>query len=186
MEDIKIVDRRQTYSVSEYKILKCRGLKCNANIYFNKQCLLHNVIPNYANVYKKTPKHVQHKIQKTGIREEINISLYEERQTKRRITPTQGRVSRISFIRKMLGRHFQNVCPHLQLEGSQSYGGLVIIKNCVVRGLQAVFAVTKAVITPLTRKIASAPSTTTRNAVPVAPGLRSCRTSPRSGEPRLG
>jgi hypothetical protein len=47
MSAIKFV-ARQASSVSVYQNLKSKTLKCNANIYFNKQCLLKKVIPKYA------------------------------------------------------------------------------------------------------------------------------------------
>ena len=33
-----------------YKKLKIKVLKCNADIYFNKQCLAKKIVPNYANI----------------------------------------------------------------------------------------------------------------------------------------
>jgi hypothetical protein len=47
MSAIKFV-ARQASSINVYKNLRSKTLKCNANIYFNKQCLLKKVIPKYA------------------------------------------------------------------------------------------------------------------------------------------
>jgi hypothetical protein len=47
MSAIKFV-ARQAISVNIYKNLRSKTLKCNANIYFNKQCLLNKVIPKHA------------------------------------------------------------------------------------------------------------------------------------------
>jgi len=41
---------RQANSVNLYKNCSSKLLKCFANIYFNKQSLLNNVIPKYAKV----------------------------------------------------------------------------------------------------------------------------------------
>jgi hypothetical protein len=47
MYAIKFV-ARQASSINVYKNLRSKTLKCNANVYFNKQCLLKKVIPKYA------------------------------------------------------------------------------------------------------------------------------------------
>jgi hypothetical protein len=47
INSIKIVTVSQTRVISKHKNLKHKVLKCNANIYFNKQCLNMNIIPNY-------------------------------------------------------------------------------------------------------------------------------------------
>jgi hypothetical protein len=47
MSAIKFV-ARQASSVNVHKNLWSNTLKCNANIYFNKQCLFKKVIPKYA------------------------------------------------------------------------------------------------------------------------------------------
>ena len=40
----------QASSIYHYKKLKIKVLKCNADIYFNKQCLAKKIVPNYANI----------------------------------------------------------------------------------------------------------------------------------------
>ena len=40
----------QARSIYHYKKLKIKVLKCNADIYFNKQCLAKKIVPNYANI----------------------------------------------------------------------------------------------------------------------------------------
>jgi hypothetical protein len=47
MSAIKFV-ARQASSINVYKNVRSKTLKCNANIYFNKQCLFKKVIPKYA------------------------------------------------------------------------------------------------------------------------------------------
>ena len=37
-------------NINVFKNLERKVLKCCANIYFNKQCLLHGLIPTYANI----------------------------------------------------------------------------------------------------------------------------------------
>ena len=40
----------QAYSISQYKNLRSKLLKCCAEIYFNKQCLNKKVIPKHASI----------------------------------------------------------------------------------------------------------------------------------------
>jgi len=49
MTNVKFI-ARQANSVNLYKKCRSRLLKCCANIYFNKQCLLKKVIPKYAKI----------------------------------------------------------------------------------------------------------------------------------------
>jgi hypothetical protein len=50
MSLIKITLASQARSISQYKNLRIKVMKCCANIYFNKQCLIKTVIPNYAKI----------------------------------------------------------------------------------------------------------------------------------------
>ena len=50
MSSLKIVLASQAIYINKYKHLKQKLLKCCANIYFNKQCLIHGLIPKFANV----------------------------------------------------------------------------------------------------------------------------------------
>jgi hypothetical protein len=47
MDPIKFV-ACQAYSINQYRIIRTKIMKCCANIYFNQQCLIRKVIPNYA------------------------------------------------------------------------------------------------------------------------------------------
>jgi hypothetical protein len=38
----------QDFTIFKYKNLKTKLVNCNANIYFNLQCLAKHIIPNYA------------------------------------------------------------------------------------------------------------------------------------------
>ena len=49
MTSVKLISR-QANSVNLYKICRSKLLKCCANIYFNKQCLLQKVIPKFAKI----------------------------------------------------------------------------------------------------------------------------------------
>jgi len=40
----------QVHSVYLYERLKIKVLKCNADIFFNKQCLFKKIVPKYANM----------------------------------------------------------------------------------------------------------------------------------------
>ena len=40
----------QARSICHYMKLEIKVRKCNAGIYFNKQCLAKKVVPNYANI----------------------------------------------------------------------------------------------------------------------------------------
>ena len=40
----------QARSIHQHKNLKTKVLKCCAHIFFNRQCLTKNIVPNYANI----------------------------------------------------------------------------------------------------------------------------------------
>jgi hypothetical protein len=70
-------------NIQRYEDLKRKIYNCNANIYFNKQCLKQNVIPSYANI--KVPrtspaqKYTQRKVPIMRIKDEIRY-LYSKKQ----------------------------------------------------------------------------------------------------------
>jgi len=61
--------------IHKYEDLKRNLYKCNANIYFNKQCLKKQQTPSYANIKvpKTSPAHryTQHKTPAIRIKDEI-------------------------------------------------------------------------------------------------------------------
>ena len=76
-------------SIQKYVSLKTKLYKCNANIYFNKQCLKRQQTPSYANIKAPTPPqttNTQNKLPAIRIKDElkylhakkqeINIQLY--------------------------------------------------------------------------------------------------------------
>jgi len=77
-------------SIQKYVSLKTKLYKCNANIYFNKQCLKRQLTPSYANikVLNTSPayKHTQKKLPAIRIKDElkylhakkqqVNVQLY--------------------------------------------------------------------------------------------------------------
>jgi hypothetical protein len=44
----------QAHTISQYKNIRTKILKCCANIYCNQQCLTKKIVPNNANI--KTPR----------------------------------------------------------------------------------------------------------------------------------
>jgi len=62
--------------------LKIKVLNCNADIFFNKQCLAKKIVPNYANIKVPTTSPAAHKTQRkaqiTRIKEEIKF-LYKKK-----------------------------------------------------------------------------------------------------------
>ena len=50
MSSIKIIRASQATHIYLYKKLNSKILKCCASIYFNKQCLKHNITPNYTKI----------------------------------------------------------------------------------------------------------------------------------------
>jgi hypothetical protein len=51
---LKIVNANLAYSINKYKNAKRKLLNCNADIYFNKSCIAHKIIPKYARINIKT------------------------------------------------------------------------------------------------------------------------------------
>jgi hypothetical protein len=50
MSLIKIDLASQARSINQYKNLRTKVMKCCANIYFNRECLIKKIIPNYAKI----------------------------------------------------------------------------------------------------------------------------------------
>ena len=75
MSSIKIIKASETTHVHRYKNIKRKILKCCASIYLNKQCLKHNLTPNYSriNIPRTSPAatYTQRKICKLRIKDEI-------------------------------------------------------------------------------------------------------------------
>jgi hypothetical protein len=74
----------QATSIHAYKRLKVKLTNCNANIYFNRQCLIRKIVPQYAK--KKTVPHTspvaittQRKALTQRIRDDIRY-LYKKKQ----------------------------------------------------------------------------------------------------------
>ena len=67
----------QARSIHQYKNLRIKVLKCNANIFFNRQCLSRKIIPDYANIKVPITSPASHKtknkIQTTRIKDEIKF-----------------------------------------------------------------------------------------------------------------
>jgi hypothetical protein len=82
MTHLKIINASQG-SIRKYEDLRRRLNNCNASIYFNKQCIKRQLIPNYANI--KVPntspahKHTQQKIPTIRTKDEIKF-LYSKKQ----------------------------------------------------------------------------------------------------------
>ena len=77
MSSRKFVLASQTRNIIVFKNLKRKVLKCCANIYFNKQCLLHGLTPTYANI--RVPRtslaasFTQRKLIKMRLKDEIKF-----------------------------------------------------------------------------------------------------------------
>jgi len=73
----------QARSIHQYKNLKIKVLKCNADIFFNRQCLTEKIIPNYANLNVPITSPASHitknKIQTTRLKDEIKF-LYKKKE----------------------------------------------------------------------------------------------------------
>jgi len=84
MESIKFL-ASQAKSIYQYKSLRFKILKCNADIFFNRQCLAKNMIPKYANVKvpvtSKAAYITQKKIRFTRIKDEIQFLYMKKRPT---------------------------------------------------------------------------------------------------------
>ena len=72
----------QAKSIHLYKGLRSKILKCNANIYFNKQCLAKNLTPKYATIKvpktSKAAQSTQSKVTRIRIKDEIKF-LYKKK-----------------------------------------------------------------------------------------------------------
>ena len=78
MPSIKIIIASQACHINLYKKLNSKLSKCCASIYFNKQCLKHNLTPNYSKIKKNTyfpsrHTHTQQKLRKLRIKDEIQF-----------------------------------------------------------------------------------------------------------------
>jgi hypothetical protein len=93
MNNIKFI-ASQAKQIYRYKSLKTKILKCNANVFFNKQCLNKNLTPKYANIKvsntSKAAYVTQKKVCITRIKDEIKF-LY-----KKKISLTKNFIKRTS------------------------------------------------------------------------------------------
>jgi hypothetical protein len=74
MNHLKIIQASQG-SIRKFENLRMKLYNCNANIYFNRQCLQKHLIPNYSRVKvpKSSPagKFTQHTVYNLRIKNEI-------------------------------------------------------------------------------------------------------------------
>jgi hypothetical protein len=89
----------QYYSISRYKNLKRKILKCDSNIYFNKECINEGLVPKYSYARIKVPntspttKFTNTKAQELGIKDEIKF--YTRRSRKKiRLLPNALTISK--------------------------------------------------------------------------------------------
>jgi len=72
-----ILKARQAKSNSLYKNLRTKVMKCCTNIYFNRQCLIKQIIRNYAKIKilytSPAAKVTQKKVQTIQIKEELKF-----------------------------------------------------------------------------------------------------------------
>ena len=84
ISSIKIIDPSQAHNITRYENLKRKILKCYANIYFNKQCLQHNLTPQYTKITipETSPAaiHTQRKVNKIRIKDEIKFQYLKKEQ----------------------------------------------------------------------------------------------------------
>jgi hypothetical protein len=79
----------QAKSFYLYKSPRTKILKCNADIFFNRQCLTKNIIPKYANikvpVTSKATHITQKKISSVRIKDEIKFLYKKKDQLKKKL-----------------------------------------------------------------------------------------------------
>jgi hypothetical protein len=81
---IKIINANLAYCINQYKNTKRKLLICNANIYFNKSCLIHKIAPKYARIniktsnYSKAAKQTETQTRTLRMKNEINF-LYKKK-----------------------------------------------------------------------------------------------------------
>jgi hypothetical protein len=77
----------QAKSIYYYKSI--RSLKCNADIFFNKQCLAKNIIPKYANIKvpatSKAAHTTQKKVSLIRIKDEIKLLYMKKEQLNKKL-----------------------------------------------------------------------------------------------------
>jgi len=76
MGNIKFI-ASQARSIYQYASIRTKILKCNADIFFNKQCLTKNIVPKYANlkapVTSKAAYATKNRICSIRIKDEIRV-----------------------------------------------------------------------------------------------------------------
>ena len=76
MASIKFI-ASQARTIFQYKTIRIKVLRCYANIYFNKQCLIKKIVPSYANIKlsntSPAARNTQRKIHSMRIRDEIRF-----------------------------------------------------------------------------------------------------------------
>ena len=77
MSSMKVVVASQAKCINQYKNLKRKVLNCDANIYFNKQCLSYGLTPKYADIRvpntSRAAQYTQQKLIRIRLRDEIKF-----------------------------------------------------------------------------------------------------------------
>ena len=94
---MKIVLASQAKNINNFKNLKRKVLKCCANIYFNKQCLLHGLTPKYANIrvphtLSAAPS-TQRKLMKMRLKDELKFLYIRKTELNKRLYHMHLRVA---------------------------------------------------------------------------------------------
>jgi len=71
-ERIKIMDAKQARLLNNFKNTRCRLLRTNAAIWFNKMCRIRQIKPNYINIRINGQKQQDKKTTTQAIRYRIN------------------------------------------------------------------------------------------------------------------
>lgn len=77
MDIIKLIPNSPNQTIDKYKKLKGRVLKCNANVYFNKQCLESDIDPYWKKIKKSKTSNIstyttQKKVRRLRLKDETN------------------------------------------------------------------------------------------------------------------
>jgi hypothetical protein len=108
MPNFKIINASQG-SIHKYENIKRKLHNCNANLYFNKQCLKRNLVPSYANIRVPNTSpahaHTQRKIPTLRIKDEIKY-LH---------TKKQGLNQQLYHLHLDLANSWDNMWNHMQI-----------------------------------------------------------------------
>ena len=123
-QKVKVIASQARF-IYQYKNLRLKLMNCNANIYFNKQCLVHKVTPTYAKIrvpYTSPASIVtQRKASTIRIKDEIRFLYQKKEHLNRDLYDAH-------LQKKCCARHKTSLIPIIHTRNGMEYQKVIIMQ----------------------------------------------------------